>query len=123
MFDAQGFFHAVIAQDADALRAFFQPDAWVEWLCTNEHFAVEEYIRANCEYPVHWKGQIEKLIWTQDGFIMAARVEPQDESAAFHVVSFVKLRNEKVASMEEYWADDGPAPKWRQEMKIGCVIR
>lgn len=122
MFDVEGFFRAVIAQDADALRAFFHCDAWVEWPCTNEHFTVEEYIRANCEYPGDWDGQIEKLVQTQDGFVMAARVYPKDGNSSFHATSFAVLRDEKIASMEEYWADDGPAPEWRRRMKIGKPI-
>lgn len=123
MFDAEAFFRAVISQDAEALRTFFLADAWVEWPCSNEHFTAEEYIRANCEYPGDWDGQMEKLVWTQDGLITAARVEPKNGSASFHVVSFITLRDEQIASMEEYWSDDGSAPEWRQEMKIGRMIR
>lgn len=123
MFDADGFFRAVIVQDADALRAFFQPDAWVEWPCTNEHFTVEEYIRANCEYPGDWGGEIERLAPAPDGFIMAARVYLKDRNASFHAASFVTLREGKIASMAEYWADDGQPPDWRREMKIGKPIK
>ncbi len=119
MFDAKAFFHAVIVQDANGLRRFFHSDAWVEWVCTNERFSVEEYIRANCEYPGSWRGRMEKCIWTEDGCILAAKVWPEDESASFHAVSFVHLANGKIAAMEEYWADDGPAPEWRRQMGVG----
>ena len=27
------------------------------------------------------------------------------------------------AALEEYWGDDGPPPRWRQEMGIGRPIR
>ncbi len=123
MFDAEGFFRTIIMQEADALRNYFQSDAWVEWPCTNEFFSVEEYIRANCEYPGDWDGEIERLIPTQEGFCMAERVYPKDQSSSFHAVSFVTLRDQKIASMVEYWADDGCPPEWRQELGIGKPIR
>lgn len=122
LFDAEHFFRSVILQDTDALHSFFHADAWVEWKCTNERFTVEEYIRANCEYPGNWCGAIEKCICQEGGLILAAKVWPKDESASFHVVSFLRLANGKITAMEEYWSDDGPAPEWRQQMKIGRAI-
>ena len=49
--DVIEFWRYVLEQDADRLRDFFCEDAYVNWHCTNEHFNVNEYIRANCEYP------------------------------------------------------------------------
>lgn len=54
--------------------------------------------------------------------ITATRVYPKDRSAFFHVTSFIKLKDDKIVTMDEYWADDGAPPKWRQEMKIGKPI-
>lgn len=119
MMDIQAFFHAVLVQDAQALRAFFHEDAWVNWPCTNEHFTLEEYIRANCEYPGDWDGELERATVSGTEIIMVCRVYPRDRSASFHAVSFLQIRDGRIASMTEYWADDGPAPAWRQEMHIG----
>lgn len=55
--------------------------------------------------------------------ITATQVYPKDCSAFFHVTSFIKLKDGKIAAMDEYWADDGEAPKWRQDMKIGRKIK
>ena len=60
---------------------------------------------------------------TDDMIITATRVYPKDRSASFHVTSFIKLKDDKIVAMDEYWADDGEAPKWRQDMKIGRKIR
>ena len=49
-----------------------------------------------------------------------AREVPQ---LSFHVASFFRLREGKIARLEEYWGDDGPAPGWRQEKQIGTPIR
>ena len=50
----------VLAQRADEIREYFHPDAYVNWHCSNEHFTVEEFIRANCEYPGDWDGEVGK---------------------------------------------------------------
>lgn len=46
-----------------------------------------------------------------------------DDKYAGHVVCRIKLKDGKIASMDEHWADDGEAPKWRQDMKIGRKIK
>ena len=104
-------------------REYFQADAYVNWHCSNEHFTVEEFIRANCDYPGDWDGEVEKIVTTGDMIITATQVYPKDCSASFHVTSFIKLKDGKIAAMDEYWADDGEAPKWRQDMKIGRKIK
>ena len=120
--DVQAFYRAVIEQNADALKPFFHEDAWVDWPCTNEHFTVEEYIRANCEYPGDWDGTVERVVQNGDELVVAAKVYPRDRNASFHAASFIRLRDGLIASMTEYWSDDGPPPAWRQEMKIGTPI-
>ncbi len=119
----QGFWSAVLSQKADAIREYFHATASVNWHCSNEHFTVEEFIKANCEYPGDWDGEVEKIIMADDMVITATRVYPKDSSASFHVTSFIKLKDDKIAEMDEYWADDGDAPKWRQDMKIGKKIK
>lgn len=122
-FDVEGFWKAVLKQDAEALRTYFHGDACVNWHCTNEHFTAEEYIRANCEYPGEWAGEIERLHSFDDMIVTVVRVYLVDGSASFHVTSFLKVQDEKIRSMDEYWADDGPAPQWRQEKRLGTPIR
>lgn len=117
------FWGAVLRQDADAIREYFWPDAWVNWHNTNEHFTVEEFIRANCEYPGQWDGEVEQVITTDTRIITATRVYSKDGSASFHAVSFLCLKDGKIASVDEYWGDDGDAPKWRQDKHIGTKIK
>lgn len=58
--DINEFWDAVLRQDAKKLKTFFSDTAYINWHCTNEHFTVNEYIRANCEYPGDWDGTIER---------------------------------------------------------------
>lgn len=65
---------------------------------------------------------MERLEKIDDLIITVAHVYPTDKTASFHVTSFIKMKDDKIASVDEYWADDGDAPKWRQDKKIGKTI-
>lgn len=120
--DVKAFWNAVLQQDADAIREYFHPDAWVNWHNTNEHFTVEEFIRANCEYPGEWDGEIEQIFTADTHIITATHVYSKDKQMSFHVTSFIHVVEGKIASVEEYWGDDGEAPQWRLDKKIGSKI-
>lgn len=113
----------VLRQDADAMRRYFAPEAFIIWHNTNELFTLEEFIRANCEYPGDWDGDIEQLVCAEDMVITATHVFTQDRKSHFHVVSFFRIVEDKIISVDEYWGDDGPAPQWRQELRIGTRLK
>ena len=121
--DVHHFIKAVLAQDEDTIRSYFHKDAYVTWHCSNEQFTVEEFIIASCEYPGDWDGTIERVEQMDNLYITATKVYPKDRSAFFHVVSFIRTENGKIASMDEYWADDGNAPQWRLDKHIGTPIQ
>ena len=116
------FWKAVLDQDEQAIKTYFHDDAYINWHCSNEHFTVDEFIIANCEYPGEWDGTVERLEALNDLFITVTKVYPKDRSAYFHVVSFIKTANGKITSLDEYWADDGNAPQWRLDKHIGTAI-
>jgi len=91
---------AVLAQDENTIRNYFHKDAYVNWHCTNEHFTVDEFIIANCEYPGEWDGTVERLEVLDDLYITVTKVYPRDKSAFFHVVSFIKIANDKIVSID-----------------------
>ena len=111
--DIQAFFRAVVEQNADALRSFFCAGAEIRWHNTNELFTVEEYIQANCQYPGQWEGELERVEPLASGYC----------GPSFHVASFIRLEAGKIAALDEYWGDDGPAPAWRRAMRVGRPIR
>ena len=120
--NVDAFFQAVWTQDAEALASFFASDAYVNWHCSNEHFTAAEYVRANCEYPGEWDGEIERIETSGDLTIAAAYVHTKDGELSFHVVSFIRVRERKIIALDEYWGDDGPAPQWRLDKQIGAPI-
>ncbi len=121
--DIHEFIKAVLGQDAEKMRTFFRSDASVNWHNTNEHFTLEEYIRANCEYPGNWNGEIERLIKAQDTLVAAVHVRSTDSKISCHCTSFIQLIDDKIACIDEYWGDDGDVPQWRKDKHIGTKIR
>lgn len=122
-FDIQGFWKAVLEQDKKVLREYFHHDACINWHCTNERFTLEEFITANCEYPGEWAGEIERKEIINDLIITVTRVFSRDGSVSFHVTSFIRLFGYKIASVDEYWADDGCPPQWRIDKHVGTAIK
>lgn len=123
MIDIEEFWKAVLTQDATSMREFFKDTAYVNWYCTNEHFTVEEYIKANCEYPGKWDGKIERKEIIENKMIVVVNVYTIDKELSFHVVSFMQIEDNKIIAMDEYWGDDGSAPQWRLDKHIGKAIR
>lgn len=118
----RAFFDAVLGQEPQKLRGFFQKDAVIDWPCTNERFTPEEYVRANCEYPGEWEGESCSILPAEGHAVLITRVWPRNKSASFHCVSVIRWDRSGIASLTEYWSDDGPAPKWRRDMGIGRPI-
>lgn len=121
--DIYQFWKDVLKQDANAIREYFKKDAYINWHCTNEHFTVDEFIIANCEYPGNWDGEVERVEHINDLLVTVVHVYPKDKSLSFHVTSFFKIIDEKIIAVDEYWADDGDAPKWRLNKCIGRTIK
>lgn len=121
--DIEKYWQVTLHQDAAAMKSFFHPEAYVNWHNTNEHFSADEFIRANCEYPGKWDGEIERMEQTADLIITVVHVWEKNEEISFHVTSFIRTKGDRISAIDEYWGDDGQAPAWRREKKIGSPIR
>ena len=117
------FWQDVANQNANNLQNYFLSNATIKWHNTNEQFSVEEYIRANCEYPGDWCGEVERIELVGNLGITATRVWLSDNSASFHATSFFEFIDDKVISLNEYLGDDGVAPQWRLYKEIGKPIK
>lgn len=121
--DIDALWEAIINQKADILRTFFHKDAYINWHCSNEHFTVNEYIQANCEYPGKWHGKIERVETIDDLTVLVGNILSKDDDWSLHVVSFIKTKDDKIVSMDEYYGDDGQPPQWRLEKRLGTSIK
>lgn len=122
MIDVEKYWNAVITQNAAEMKPFFADDAIVNWHCTNEQFTADEFIRANCEYPGQWNGEIEKSMMVGDTTVITV-VRVFNETVSCHAVSLIHHNGDKITSIDEYWGDDGEAPDWRKALKIGKAIK
>lgn len=113
------YWRAVLAQDADGMRAFLAPDAVVRWPNTRERFIAEEFIRVNCAYPGAWKGGLERVEYAGDVAICVVLVQSADDAQSLHAVSFLRLHGDRIVQIDEYWSDDGPVPPWRMKLLAG----
>lgn len=111
-----------LRQDADAMRRYFRPDARIRWHNSNECFTAEEFLRANCEYPGNWDGEIQRVEQLGMLYITVVHVRNRENEQSFHVTSFLQTDGEKITAIDEYWGNDGPAPKWRIEKQLGMTI-
>lgn len=121
--DIKKFWKAIVEQDADKIRSFFVETATVKWHNTNEQFTLEEFIRVNCEYPGAWNGEVERIEKTGNLIITATRIFDKENLLSYHVTSFIKIKENKIVSIDEYWGDDGTIPQWRLDKRIGKAIR
>jgi len=120
--DINNYWQAVLNQEASKIEAFFHKEAVIKWHDTNEQFTVSEFIQANCEYPGEWSGEIKKIERTPERLITITHVFSKDKSANFHVVSFVKIKDNKIMRIDEYWGEIGSIPQWRIDKNIGRKI-
>lgn len=111
---------ATAAQDAAEMERYFSEDAVILWPNSGERFTLVEYLRANCEYPGTWLGEVEQT--TLDGSMAVARVWSAS-GGTFRAVSLYQWRGERISRLEEYWGEVAPAPVWRQSMGIGTAIQ
>ena len=120
--DVQKYWDAVLKQQAEVMRTYFHKEARIRWINTNEGFTVEEFIRANCEYPGNWEGQIERTVAADNTIFTIVHVFSADCQASFHVASLIEIQGDKIISLDEIWGDDGPAPQWRLDLRLGRPI-
>ncbi|MDO4690094.1 MAG: nuclear transport factor 2 family protein [Fusobacterium sp.] len=116
------YWRAIIERNAEEISNYFKDTAIIRWHNTNEQFTLEEFIKVNCEYPSNWDCEVERIEEIADLIITVTRVFATNSSVSVHATSFLRIEGEKIASLDEYWSDDGEAPKWRLDLKIGRRI-
>ena len=119
-FNVDKFILDVATQNAESLKEHFTPNATICWHDSNEQFTVAEYIKANCEYPGEWKGEIQRVEIINGGIVTVAKIFSKE--SVHLVTSFMKLVEGKISRLDEYFSDCGEVPEWRKEMNIGKPI-
>jgi hypothetical protein len=118
----EAFLKSVVSQNEKEMRKFFHKTATIKWHNTNEKFTLDEYIKVNCEYPDEWESKIEKYEKVGNLVILVALISSKTKNISFYVTSFLKILDDKIIELDEYWGDNGVPPKWRIDMNIGSKI-
>ena len=118
----EAFLKSVVSQNEKEMRKFFHKTATIKWHNTNEKFTLDEYIKVNCEYPDEWESKIEKYEKVGNLVILVAFISSKTKNISFYVTSFLKILDDKIIELDEYWGDNGVPPKWRIDMNIGSKI-
>ena len=83
------------------------------------------------EVTEHWTGSPN----TMNGYVTIdgeshrfmgvgdTQIIPQTDFQMNAFVSHYTFANDKIVSLDEYWADDTEAPKWRLDKHIGTIIK
>lgn len=121
--DIYKYWEYTLNQDEKMMKNFFDENAIIYWHNTNEKFSVDEFIEINCKYPGKWKGNICRVENLKNKLITVVNVLSEDESISMKAISFIEIKNDKIISIDEYWSEDGEAPKWRKDLKIGRAIK
>jgi len=90
----------IASQNEMGLKKFFHEDACIRWYNTNEQFNVSEFLRANCEYPGDWCGEVERIEKTANTVITVTHVWTKGMS--FHATSFFEIIEGKIKTLDEY---------------------
>lgn len=109
-------------ENKEILRKYFDENASILWYETNEKFTLEEYLQVNSEYPDEWIGEIKRIEEKNDLIIFVGEVKPKDNSFCCYCTSFVKIKDNKILSLKEFWTKVSSPPEWRKELKIGTPI-
>lgn len=121
--EIETYWRSILNQDAKTMRNFFHEDARINWYNTNEQFTVDEFIEVNCLYPGTWSGKIEKVFELDNTLLSVVHIKSMENENSFYVTSFMRLKNDKIELLEEYWGENGEAPRWRLDRKIGKKMK
>ncbi len=115
MFDFDSYWNAVIEQKAEKMRSFIADDAVIKWVCSDEVFTKDEFIKANCFYPGIWKA--ERIFFNKiDNLFISVHRVWNEAGESHHVTSYMEVLGDKLTNLTEFWAEDGTAPAWRKEL-------
>lgn len=118
------FWETIDKQEWEKLKYFFEDSATVAWPNTKELFDdINNFIRANSEYPGDWRIEIERIEEIESKVITVAKVSLKDQDTSFYAVSFFEIANGKIKSLTEYWGDNGDAPEWRRKLNLSRTLR
>ena len=84
-------------------------DFEAHWPNTRERIrSRESFIALNESYPGTWRCAVRRIEECADGVVTVTEIG--DDRTSLFAVSFFRVRDGRIAAVEEYFADNGPPP-------------
>jgi hypothetical protein len=102
-------------QEWEKAKELLDQDFIATWPQSRERIlGPDNFININRHYPGNHKIQIKKLFEIENKIITTVWMEADTGQKTF-ANSFFEIKNNKIISVEEYWAEPYVAPKWREK--------
>ena len=110
----QSFIRLFSDQKWDEAKELLHPDFLADWPQYRERMNRDGYIEVNRHYP--GKHQLTLIRSHEVGALVIATIWIEaDTGQKTFVNSFFEIQEGRIAKVEEYWAEPGPAPEWRKQ--------
>lgn len=104
--------HAFDQRNWDSAHKLLHKNLVVHWPHSRERFlGPDNFIAANRAYPGSWRITLTRMHETETGVVTVVKVS--DGTLDFYATSFFEFLDEKIVSIEEYWASGEKPPQWR----------
>jgi len=106
---AHRFAGLVDRRDWVGLEALLAEDCAVSFVHDGRVFTGTEWVAFNADYPGRWSFVAEDIVACDERAVVRARVF--NDTATFHVASFLTVRDGLIHQIDEVWADGHAAPQ------------
>lgn len=108
------FWKSVNMQEKEIIPTFFKDGATIFWQNTNEEMDVDEYVARTCSAEVERSYEIKQIEETGDHeWTCIVLMSSQALNHEFYSIAFIKVEDDKIARLDEYWSEIGNAPTWK----------
>ena len=108
----KSFWSDLIASNKSKLKEYFSEEALINIHNINKEITLEEYINRNCDHKEEWDGEIVRHVEMNGLSVVVTKINTSEDNLSYNVVSFMKIKDDKIISIDEYWAENGRMPMW-----------
>lgn len=108
----KSFWNDLISSNKSELWKYFSEETLINVHNISRMITVEEYINRNCDHTEEWSGEIVRIVEMNGLSVVIAKINTSDVNLSYNVVSFIKIKDDKIINIDEYWAENGRMPMW-----------
>ena len=102
------------ARDWGRARALMHDGLVAVWWTSGERFeGADAYVAVQARYPEGWAIRLLELGHLQDGRVFSL-LRVDQPPATYFATALLRVDDERIAGIDEYWATAEPPPAWRE---------